>query len=403
MNFSDYRRISRSAVGLLAATLLITFAAMLPAQAQKEFEFYSFCRLQNCADGSEANGTLIIDKSGNLYGTTEEGGANGTGTVYRVSPSGTETVLYGFGPASSDGDGSYPQMGLAMDSHGTLYGVTENGGINNYGTLFKVSSDGAETILHTFYTVASDGAYPFGPVVLDKKGNIYGTTTSGGKYGYGVVYKISVDGTETILHSFDPKTGDGVEPFSGPTMDAQGNLYGTTTIGGSHNSGAVFELSAKGVYSVLYSFGSHANDGNTVDSPVTVDAEGNLYGVTVLGGSSNNGIVFKLTPGATWKETILYNFEGYSENDGSQPAGALVIDSGGNLYGTTYQGGGFYNNGTAFELSPSGDETIIYVFTGFAYGGHPSGGVLRMPSGVLYGVTYLGGGTQNGIVYKIVP
>lgn len=397
-----FQRISRSMVPMLTVAVVTTLSGGLPAFAQTETAIYGFCRLTSCADGSEANGSLIRDSSGNLYGTTLEGGAHNGGTVYKLTLKGTETVLYSFG-ASSD-DGTYPNQGVTMDSHGNLCGVTEDAGSHNAGTVFKVTPDGAETILHTFTSSPSDGAYPFGPVILDAKGNIWGTTSSGGRHGYGTIFRISSGGVEAIVHSFDPSTGDGDTPFSGLVVDRHGNFYGTTTAGGTYNAGIVFELTSKGVYSILYNFGSNAGDGNTVNSSVILDAEGNVYGVTVLGGSSNNGIVFKLTPGSPWTETILYNFGGYSQSDGSQPSGPLVIDSEGNLYGTTYQGGNYFlNAGTVFEVSPAGYETVLYDFVGNADGAGPSGGLLRDSHGNLYGTAYRGGDFQNGVVYKVIP
>jgi uncharacterized repeat protein (TIGR03803 family) len=393
-------------VASFAVVFLTTLTATLPAVAQTETVVYNFCSLPDCSDGYKANGRLVADSGGNLLGTTLSGGSAASGTVYKLSPDGTETVLYNFG--GTTGDGWEPQLGLTIDKQGNFYGVTEAGGAYGKGSVFKISPDGTETILHSFGATSSDGTYPYGPVVLDKKGNIYGSTNLGGEYadacgfgaeGCGTVFRIGSDGKESILHSFNANT-DGYFPY-GIAIDEQGNLYGTTSEGGSASEGIVYELTNKGVYSILCNFGVGASDGVHPDSALTVDAKGNVYGVTLLGGAFYDGVVFKLTPGSSWTETTLYNF-GANKNDGSEPWGGLVLDGHGNLYGATYEGG-LYGAGTVFEISPSRTETILYSFSGNSDGGSPSGGLIRDSRGNLYGPAYSGGSNGNGVIYKISP
>jgi uncharacterized repeat protein (TIGR03803 family) len=391
-------RISRGTVAALAITLFMTLSVAPSAHAQTLKQLFPFCALPGCPEGSLPLGSLI-DFGGNLYGTTEQGGTNNTGTVYQLTPKGTETVLYSFGSANG-GDGNYPQTGVIADSQGNLYGATENGGVNGYGTIFKLTPNGTETLVHVYGPDPLGGAYPYGPLVLDADGNIYGAAYSGGGFGYGTVFRISPDGQQQILHSFNPNAGDGTAPTGGLVVDQHGNLYGTTTAGGTYNDGTVFEMTAKGAYRILYSFGANPNDGNTPSSPVTVGADGDVYGVTLLGGSFNIGTAFKLTPGSPWTETILHTFEGYDNDDGAQPVGQLVIDSEGNLYGATFTGGNTFNNsGTIYELNPKGSETILWIFFN---GGFPSAGVLRDAQGDLYGTTEQGG-NRVGIVYELTP
>lgn len=402
-NSSQERR--RIFVASFAVAFLATLTATLPALAQTESVVYNFCSLPDCTDGYSANGRLIADSSGNLYGTTLSGG-EGIGTLYKLSPDGAETVLYNFGVMT--GDGWQPQGGVTMDKEGNFYGVTVAGGAHGLGTVFKISPDGTETILHSFGATRYDGTYPYGPVVLDKNGNVYGSTNLGGEYadacgfggeGCGTVFRIGTDGKESIIHSFNANT-EGYFPY-GIAIDERGNLYGTTSTGGSANDGTVYELTNKGVYSILSNFGTGASDGISPEGNLTVDAKGNVYGATNLGGAFYDGVVFKLTPGSSWTETTLYSF-GTNKDDGSEPWGGLVLDGQGNLYGTTYEGG-LYNDGTVFKISPAGTETLLYTFTGSSDGGTPSGPLLRDSSGKLYGPTYSGGSNSEGVIYKITP
>jgi uncharacterized repeat protein (TIGR03803 family) len=398
----EWRRIF---VASFAVVFLTTLTGTLPALAQTEAVVYNFCSLADCTDGYKANGRLIAGSGGNLYGTTLSGGSGASGTLYQLSPDGTETVLYNFGVTT--GDGWEPSLGVTMDKQGNFYGVTEAGGAYGKGTVFKISSDGSETILHSFGATRSDGTYPYGPVVLDKKGNVYGSTNEGGEYacgfggaGCGTVFKIDTDGKESILHSFQGNT-DGYFPYSGPSIDGQGNLYGTTVAGGSAKEGIVYEVTNKGVYSILCNFGAGASDGIDPFGTLTVDANGNVYGVANQGGAFFDGVVFKLTPGSSWTETTLYTF-GTNKNDGSAPWGGLVLDGQGNLYGATYEGG-LYGAGTVFEITPPGTETILYSFSGNSDGGSPSGGLIRDSRGNLYGPAYSGGSNGNGVIYKVSP
>jgi len=306
---------------------------------------------------------LIFDGKGNLFGAT---GSNGNffGAVYALTPSAggtwTEKILYRFTNQGYD-----PGAHLAFDSQGNLYGSLFET-FQGTGGVFELSpqSNGTwkESLIYNFTRSNGDGLSPHGGVVLDSKGNVYGTTSSGGASNYGTVFELSPNGsggfTETIIYNFVDQ-GSGESPFAPLLIDAKGNLFGTTSSGGPVNdNGVIFELSQSGGQwseTVLYGFGA-LPDG-VHPSGVVFDAKGNLYGTTANGGAGCNspgcGIVFELTPqsGGTWKETILYNFE--SSSDGSVSMAGLLVDSAtGHLYGTTQYGGGRYGNGTVFEIQP---------------------------------------------------
>lgn len=359
------------------------------------------------SDGRYAYAGLVADKVGNLYGTTGAGGTNGLGTVFEITATGSEMVLYSFARGT---DGNYPG-GLLLGSNGNLYGVTTYGGGTSCnsagcGTVFQIDPHGNETVLYRF-NGGTDGNSPLGRMVSDTAGNLYGLTNEGGgsgcyDRGCGTVFKISTDGSESVIHSFTGSPSDGAVPFSSFTADQDGNLYGTTNIGGANNYGTVFKVAADGTETVLYSF-MGGSDGYGPYSGVVSDSSGNLYGTTTLGGSSNCsigcGTIFKLAPDGT--KTLLYTFCGPPCRDGANPWSSvgLISDSGGNLYGTTLNGGGSSNCasvgcGTIFKLSPNGKETVLYGFDEWAFGIEPYSDLILDGAGNLFGTTSLGGDTN---------
>jgi len=272
--------------------------------------------------------------------------------VFKISASGTESVLHSFGPSGGT-DGDEPTAGLIMDSAGNLYGTTYGGGVSYTGTVFKISASGTESVLHSFGPDSgTDGVLPVAGLIADSAGNLYGTTGYGGTNGNGTVFKISASGTESILHSFGPNVGiDGDLPIAGLIMDSAGNLYGTTYGGGVNNTGTVFKISASGTESVLYSFGPDGGtDAQYPTAGLIMDSAGNLYGTTESGGAHLGGTVFKIN--ASGKEWMLHSFDPFNgRTDGQYPDAGLIMDSTGNLYGTTGFGG-TNGNGAVFELSP---------------------------------------------------
>jgi uncharacterized repeat protein (TIGR03803 family) len=376
---------------------------------QPVFNFTVLHTFTGGADGGSSFAGVILDSSGNLYGTTEMGGAFQGGTVFKLDPTGTETVLYSFTGGS---DGEFPQTDLVRDPAGNLYGTVASG----LGEIFELDADGKETTLYTF-SGGSDGGFLHSGLVRDAAGNLYGAAISGGDtscaaFGCGVVFKVDQNGNESVLHSF--KGPDGMEPFGNLVQDTAGNLYGITPIGGASGGcsanggcGVVFKVDPTGKFTVLHSF--TGTDGESPEAGLTLDAAGNLYGTTSAGGAFGFGVVFKLD--LAGQETALYSFTGGT--DGGAPFGVMVRDSEGNLFGTTNSGGdlttGFgFGVGVVFKLDASGRETVLHSFTGGADGANPVAGLVQDKRGHLYGVTFGGGapggpcgGSGCGVVFKL--
>jgi uncharacterized repeat protein (TIGR03803 family) len=417
-----------AACAAFASTLAVT---AVPAAAQTETALYTFGS-NGTTDGSNPYSGLTFDSAGNLYGATDDGGVYGPGAVFELSPAAgggwTEKVLHSFHGSPHDGENP-SGAGLILDASGNLYGTTAYGGQGtcNCGTVYELSPAAGggwtEKLLHSFTTTGEDGQIPLAAgLVLDAAGNLYGTTQNGGvatceEYNNvqtcGTVFELSptAEGRwmEKILHRFNNNGRDGYYPTSRLVFDTAGNLYGTTGAGGMWGAGTVFELkpTSTGAWdeAVLHDFGN----GQT-GSPyagVILDASGNLYGATYEGGTHQDGTIFELTPaaGGHWTETLLYSFVGGTA-DACQPFGGVIFDTAGNLYGAGYQCGAT-NSGAVFELSPVAgggwSEEVLYDFSRDANGWQPFGGVILDSSGNLYGTTVEGGINNNGTVYEITP
>jgi uncharacterized repeat protein (TIGR03803 family) len=343
------------------------------------------------SDGANPHAGVISDGTGNLYGTTYSGGPASAGVVYQVDATGHETILYRF---TGGADGANPNAGAIRDSTGNLYGTTIYGGIG-YGVVYKLDTAGNETVLHTF-TGGPDGAYPYAGVIRDSGGSLYGTASGGGPTNSGVVYKVGAAGDETVLYSF---TGgpDGSGPQAGVIRDMAGNLYGTTVYGGASNAGVVYELHANGLETVLHSF-TAGPDGANPYAGLIGDSAGNLYGTTYFGGPSNAGVVYKVNV-ANKHETVLYIFAGAN---GANPESGVIGDSAGNLYGTTANGG-LASAGVVYKLDPIGQETLLYSFKGGTDGANPLAGLILDSAGNLFGTTSNGGNGQIGLVFALDP
>jgi uncharacterized repeat protein (TIGR03803 family) len=391
-----------AAAALVAAAASVSSGPLAQAQAGELKSLYSF---QGGSDGEEPQATLIADAKGNLYGTTLGGGlgcgVEYCGTVFKLTPQGNETLLYVFQGGS---DGITPSGGLLLDGAGNLYGTTRLGGgtggcadgtNNGCGTVFKLAPDGNETVLYRF-SGGSDGSEPTGALISDKKGNLYGTTVYGGAAGDGTVFEVTPKGTETVLHSFAGGS-DGVNPYGGLVAGKKGNLFGVVASGGSAENGVVFEVTPVGKETLLYTFCSVAQcvDGGQPSGTLLVDKSGNFYGTAGSGGAAGWGVVFKLTPGGS--ESVVYSFQGGS--DGIEPVGGLISDKKGNFYGVTYLGG-TSDDGTIFAIAPGGAERVLYEFPGGSQGNNPTEALLLVKN-TLYGTTQLGGTNALGNVFKI--
>ena len=393
------RTSSLNTLRMWALSSVLLASGMQLAHAQTYKILFQF---RSGGDGAAPLAGLISDPTGNLYGTTSSDGAFDSGGVFKISETHKETVLHSF--TGSGGDGEYPLAGLIRDSAGNLYGTTANGGAYKgacggvgCGIVFKIDSAGKETVLHRF-TGMPDASTPYASLIRAAAGNLYGTTFSGGKYGVGTVFKVDKNGAESVLYSFNPSNGDGFLPYGSLTTDPRGNLYGTTDSGGKFGGGTVFELDTSGSETILYNFGSYNGDGTFPTGRLIRDAAGNLYGTTQSGGTLGLGTVFKVDKNGT--ETLLHSFAG-GMTDGEVPfLAGLVRDSQGNLYGVTNEGGRF-GFGTIYKVAPSGKETLLHSFDG-KDGKIPYGAPLLDTKGDLYGTTNAGGAYGGGVVYEIV-
>ena len=414
-------------LAVLAILAVVAWGASERAQAQNETVLYSFSGL----DGGRPLGGLVMDSAGNLYGTTAIGGTSfqsayqsSYGTVFELSKTGQETVLYNF---TAGVDGAIPRGELLRDSLGNIYGTTSGGGGDFAAAIYELSNSSgsySENVLHSV-------GYPWsflGGVITDAAGNFYGTSYEAGgaggglancNDGCGALYKVDAQGNFSAIYAFKGGT-DGAFPWGELVADSAGNLFGTAWAGGaacpefSEGCGVVFELvNSSGTYTekVLYTFTGGA-DGGLPQAGLIMDSSGNLYGTTWAGGSTacGCGTVFELLKNSGYSENVLYSFK--SVSDGAYPVAKLAMDSSGNLFGTTENGGSTtgltIGYGTVYELvnsSGSYTETLLYRFTGGADGSNPEAPVSIGPSGDLYGTT-AGGGSANclggcGVVFKI--
>ena len=364
----------------------------------QETTLYSFA---GGTDGVKPRAGLIQGSDGNLYGTTAFGGGGcygvGCGTVFKITSQGQETVLH-----SLSGSIIQPPTiaGVIQGSDGNFYGTTVAGADkNDTGTVFKLMPQGQETILYKF-TGGNDGAYPEAGLLQASDGNFYGTTYFGGggsNLGSGTVFKVTPQGKETVLYRF---TGgnDGENPQAQLIQASDGNLYGTTYQGGNNGVGTVFKVNLQGQETVLHRF-TGITDGAYPNGLIQAK-DGNFYGTTINGGPTNKGTIFKVTPQG--QETVLYKFAGV--NDGEYPFAGLLQASDGNFYGTTQWGGSATNgSGTIFRITPQGVETVLYSFTDASIGANPEAGLIQASDGNFYGTTSGGGATNNGSVFKITP
>jgi uncharacterized repeat protein (TIGR02543 family) len=403
--FSGWSGGGCSGTGPCIVTMTQNQSATATFTGQQDMVMHSF---GNGNDGQNPVGGLVSDSAGNLYGTTSKNGLYGKGTVFKLSPDGTETILHNFGNSN---DGQTPLGNLIFDAAGNLYGTTSAGGIYGNGTAFELSPNGTETVLYNFGN-GVDGQNPAAGLVFDSSGNLYGTTVNGGSFGGGTAFELSpYNGRccrESPVYSFG-NGNDGRNPQAGLVFDSAGNLYGTTANGGLYSGGTIFQLSPDSGRccreNPVYSFGS-GGDGKNPYAGVVLDNAGNLYGTTVNGGANGSGTAFEVSPnGGGWTEAFLHSFG--SGSDGQNPYAGLVFDGSGNLYGTTANGG-LYSEGMVFELSQYANrccrENPVYNF-GFSAndGQHPKAGLIIDSSGNLDGTAVNGGSFGGGTVFGILP
>jgi uncharacterized repeat protein (TIGR03803 family) len=367
-------------------------------------------------DGAYPYAGLIQATNGGLYGTTYFGGANGSGTVFKITPSGTLTTIYNFCSQSGCTDGAEPVAGLVQATNGNFYGTTYSGGANSSGTVFKITPNGTLTTLYNFCSQSgcTDGQDPYAGLVQAANGDFYGTTQNGGASvdeianGGGTVFKITPSGNLTTLYSFCSQSGctDGQNPYAGLVRATNGDFYGTTAYGGANNGGTVFKITASGALTTLFNFCPQDSYPSCIDGAwpyagLVQAINGDLYGTTYAGGATGNGTAFKITPSGTL--TTLYNFctEGVNPScpDGAWPDAALVQATDGNFYGTTALGGGDAQ-GTVFKITPSGTLTTLQSFDGRNGIAARGGGLFQATNGDFYGTAYEGGEFGCGTVFS---
>ena len=404
---SSISEVRQWAVDALVLAIFLTPAILAtPLQGQTFTVLYTF----NGVDGANPYAGLIRDKAGNLYGATLNGGHRAAGNVFRLDSAGALTTLYSF--TGRPGDGTQPCGTLVRDQAGNLYGTTPLGiGFKFiHGIVYRIGTTGMEARPHVFAGPPADGSNPIAGLIRDQSGNLYGTTggggsacSTGGQSGCGTVFKVN-NGKETVLYNFTGSAnGDGANPEGVLVRDTAGNLYGTTLLGGNISDpvGIVFKLDTTGHETILHVFTSGA-DGGQPAAGLILDTAGNLYGTTV------QGTIFKMDKAGN-NYSVLYTFSGGT--DGSEPYAPVVMDKAGNLYGTTKYGGDLSCNaplgcGVVFELKTTGKETVLHTFSGGADGALPVAGLVRDSAGNLYGTTLQGGtGCANGcgVVFKIAP
>jgi uncharacterized repeat protein (TIGR03803 family) len=429
LRFARFRTLARLAAFVMVLALILGMGAQIAAA--QESVLYNFGVTSTDVESPASN--LIFDSKGNLYGTSQSGGAHSYGTVFELSPGTggvwTEKILYSFAGELA-GDAGGPIDGLVFDAQGNLYGVTSSGGVYGYGAVYELSPQTGgvwtEKVIRSFDFSTTDGSTPAGSLAIDANGNLYGAATAGGAHFGGVIYELSPAAggawTESVLYNFGA-SGDAGSPVAGPIFDKSGNLFGSTYSGGSTNGGAVYELSpgAGGSWTekVIHTFPVNSTtDGWEGNGPLIFDSAGNLYGTTNAGGHEF-GTVFEMTPlsGGTWSEKLIWSFNPTDANpDGEKPAGNLLFDSKGNLYGiTTFSEGGAYSGfGLIYKLTPQANgawtRLILHDFTGdytpedvALDGTAPKAGLVMDASGNFYGTTGAGGIYAYGTFYVLGP
>src|SRR5579884_935258 len=398
---------------LLAFCFCLLLGALQQTQAQSFTTLYSFSAFSSTnsnTDGANPSGALIQASDGNFYGTARYGGANSNGTIFKITPSGTFTLLHTFS-ANSGGtntDGAIPPAALVQASDGNLYGAATVGGANGHGTLFKITPSGTFTTLHSFNV--TDGDQPYAALMQASDGNLYGTTVGGGANNRGTLFKITPSATFTILYSFTGGT-DGAGPDAALIQASDGNLYSTAYHGGANGNGTIFKITTSGTFTLLHTFSALSNntntDGATPYASLIQASDGNLYGTAWNGGANGRGTLFKITPSGTF--TTLYSFSALSSNtntDGADPIAALIQASDGNLYGTAEQGGA-NSNGTLFKITTSGTFTTLYSFSALSNnysnpdGIHPDAALIQASDGNLYDTAANGGANGTGTIFSL--
>ena len=398
----------RNRKSVLIALVLTALAVPMPSMHAQTFKPLHQFNGATAADGTLPHGALLQDVAGNLYGTTLDGG-NGDGTIFRIDSAGKETTLFAF---QSPVSGSSPDSALILDQAGNLYGVAEEGPRGG-GVVYKLSPRGEQTILYAFSRGSIHSpVVPAGGLFMDKAGSLFGTTVSGGIAtcigGCGTIFRLDPTGKLHVVYEFTGAS-DGSLPFGPLVQDGRGNLYGVARTGGDlscsdplfpgSGCGTVFKLAKNRKLFTLHIFRGGFN-GSIPQGGLTLDSRGSLYGTTLAGGRREHGTAFTISKSGAF--TTLHRF---AKKEGTAPNGSLVLDSAGNLYGTA-QFNGRHNLGTVFQLNPFGQLTVLHSFKGSLDGAVPAAGLIRDSAGHLFGTTTRNlsiEGVPGGNVFEITP
>lgn len=386
-----------------AFAFLVSVVGTTPVAAQTFTTLHDFCAETDCSDGSYPYSGLVQGPDGNYYGTTSFFGAYGGGSVFRITPAGELTTVYSFCAQTNCADGAQPNAALMLASDGKFYGTTVNSGANGYGTIFSLTTDGTLTVLYSFCSQSgcTDGKFSFGALVEGSDGNFYGTTFHGGSGGAGTVFRVTPAGSLTTLYNFCLQTGcpDGAYPYSALVEGSDGAFYGTTS--GTESNGTVFRITSAGALTTLHSFcqkGGLCKDGSTPEAGLVLGGDGNFYGTTEFGGTTNCerglnrrgpgcGTIFTIT--STGKLQTLLSFPG--PKSGENPAVQLLQATDGYLYGAT-QYGGTHGAGTLFQTSAAADTLRqIHDFSGYPDDGYIPNQLMQSTDGTFYGTSRFGG------------
>jgi uncharacterized repeat protein (TIGR03803 family) len=403
----------KAAPWFLASTMLISAAPF--ARASTTQIIYSF---EGGQDGEYADTDLVMDGAGNLYGTSVQGGAHASGTVWELSPSGdtwTHTVLYSF---TGGADGGEPYKGVTLDADGNLYGTAVTGGgggcEGGCGVAYKLTNNGGtwtQSDIHAF-SGGEDGAGPGARLTIGDDGNVYGMAPTGGDFGSGTLYQMHQRHGGTwklsVMHAF---TGgaDGCGGSAGALVLRGGKIYGAATACGANGQGTLYELSpgmhGKWRFRTIYTFKGEPDAGFPYGG-LMFDGLDNIYGTTYYAGANDVGAVYEVTPRdrGEWKERLLYSFKDGS-GDGNSSIANLVTDTSGNLYGTTSAGG--TGQGVIFRMAPGAHhawhESVVHDFGGVPDGAFAYNGMVGDGAGNFYGATTQGGADGEGAIYKFTP
>jgi uncharacterized repeat protein (TIGR03803 family) len=384
----------------LAVAVLLSIVPLPRMQAQTFSVIHYFT---GGADGGSPLNGLFLSSTGEMYGTASSGGKYGSGVVFKVNTSGKENVLYAF---TGGADGGSPESFLIEDQSGNFYGTAYSGGASGSGTVFMITGT-KEVVLYSFGSQTNDGSAPEAGLAFDSAGNLYGTTTAGGIYGGGTVFQLVPTGsgswTENILYNFGSGT-DGSDPVAGVTLDASGNLYGTTAKGGAYGYGRVFELAQANSWAetVIHDF-ANLDDGATPYAGLVPGPSGVFYGAATADGSEGGGTIFQLTPSAgSWTFSVIHSLTGWGIAGSFRN---LLVDSKGTIYATTHCDGAD-ELGTVYQLVPSNGKwnyKLLFTFTNTSEDGYYEFSNLVLKGGKLYGTSNVGGTYGSGGIFEVTP